>query len=273
MDTENVVEENTEVVDTVENNEEVGKEESTVVETQETPEIEPVKTFTQDEVNEMIKTRVDRQTRKHNQELDQYKKLQTYTQRLYSADSLADTLSKIESKYHELDVELPEFNSYQADRDTEVLAAADAREVIEQGEQETAELYKTLRQIPESKKTKRDKIMEDILYENLTNVEQERAFVKKGGDKEILNNKEFQGFKSKFNKDTDLYDIYKMYQALNGEQEEVRSPGSLQSNKAEEVKDFISKEEYMKLTAADYDRYKEQGLDLVKIVEDSMPKW
>lgn len=281
MDTENVVEENIEVVDTVENNDEMETsletnlvEEQAAVEEQVIPEVEPVKTFTQDEVNAMIKARVDRQTRKYNQELDQYKKLQTYSQKLFEANDLNETLSKIENKYQELGADLPEFESFQADRETQILAKADAAEIIELGELETAEAYKTLRQIPESRKTKRDKIMEDILYDNLNSIEQERTFVKKGGDKEILADKSFQDFKSKFAKDTDIYEVYKMYQKVNGEQEEIVKPvGSLKTPNTNEVIDFISREQYMKLTDADYDRYEEQGLDLVKIVEKSMPKW
>ena len=276
MDTENVVnEENTEVVEeTVEGNGEVVSEESTEVEAQETPEIEPVKTFTQDEVNAMIKARVDRQTRRFNKEMDQYKKLETYSKKLYETDSLDDTFAKIEETYKEFGKEAPQFESFQADRDTQVLAKADAREVISQGEAETAEEYRRLREVPESRKTKRDKIMEDILYENLKGIEQERAFVKQGGDRKVLEDSEFQNFKSKFANDTDLYEIYKMYQALNGEQEEEIKPvGSLKSQGTDGFKDFITKEEFRKLTAADYERYEKQGLDLVAIVEESMKEW
>lgn len=274
MDTEDVVNEDTEVVEeAVDNNEVVeeisAEQKSTEMEEQVIPEIEPVKAFTQDEVNEMIKSRVDRQTRRHKEELDKYSRLEAYTKSLYEAENLDDIISKIEAVYKENNIAIPEIQNYSADRDTLTLAKADAQEIISLGESEIAEAYKALRVIPEFKKTKREKIMEDILFETMQSAEKERDFISKGGEKEVLKDNKFNDFRSKFAKDTDLYEIYKMYQALNTEQEEIKPVKSLKSNKADEKRDFISKEEYMKLTEADF----EKDPDLLKIIEKSMEQW
>jgi hypothetical protein len=78
----------------------------------------------------------------------------------------------------------------------------------------------------------------------------ERNLISNGVDSSILQNDDFNKFRSQFNSAVKIQDIYSMYQKMTGNIKEMpASPGSAKTvTPVEQVKDYISPEDFDKLT-------------------------
>ena len=88
------------------------------------------------------------------------------------------------------------------------------------------------------------------LCEKLTQMNDERNLISNGVDSSILQNDDFNKFRSQFNSAVKIQDIYSMYQKMTGNIKEMpASPGSAKTvTPVEQVKDYISPEDFDKLT-------------------------
>lgn len=257
--------ENTEGIDATDNIEEVEQEQETVETTEE-------KLFTQSELEGFMKERVDRQNRRHEQELDNLKKLETYSLGLFGGKNVDDVITMLAEEYGNRGLDIPEYKSRQIDRDTQILAEKDASDIISLGEKEIKEQYNQLRDIPEYKKSSREQKVEELLYERMIKAEEEKELLSKGVDKDLISSEEFNKFRGLFNKNVNAYDIYNMFKKQNQKEEERETyspPKSLKSKQTAGEKEYYSPEEYMKLTKDDFDK----NPRLLEIVEKSMAKW
>lgn len=236
--------------------------------TEQTVEQTP-KMFTQEEVNDIVGKRMARQEARIRKEYD----------RKYGG--LVDTLKAGTGKesVEELDEAFTEFYKSKgikiekpkeiSGKDLEVLARAEADEIIRGGDEDVAEEFERLEALG-TKMTAREQATFKHLAEHMQKAETSRELAKIGVTEDEYNSPEFKDFRSKFNPNTpiaDVYDIYKKTQP----KKEFKTMGSMKQTTADDntIKDFYSFEEASRFTKKDFDN----NPALMKAVENSMSKW
>ena len=233
--------------------------------TEETP-----KMFTQDEVNEIVgkakartKAKIEKDYQRKYGDLEEVLKAGTGKQ---NVEEVTDTFRDF---YQKKGVQIPQKPTYSA-QDIEVLARAEADEIIRSGFEEVVEEVDRLTDIGAANMTAREKAVFRVLAEHRQNAERGRELTKIGVKEDVYNSKEFKEFAGKFNASTPIADVYDIYQKTQPKKE-FRTMGSMKTNTSEDngVKDFYTPEEARRFTKKDYDK----NPALFAAVEKSMLKW
>ena len=228
------------------------------------------KMFTQDEVNDIVakaKARTKAKTEKEtNRKYDDLMSVLRAGTGKESVEEMTDTFQK---HYASRGIKFPEKPTYSA-KDIEVLARAEAEEIIHGGFEDVVEETDRLASIGVENMTDRQKAVFKVLATHRQSAERGRALSKIGVTEDVYTSKDFQDFAGKFNSDTsitDIYDIYKRTQTKNN----IHTMGSMKSTATGDVavKDYYSPEEARKFTQKDYDTIP----GLYDAVVGSMPKW
>ena len=254
--------------DDAENDAEETEETSEPVE-EPTEEPKKVKTFTQEEVNEMMKDRIKRERNKldrdYREQLSKYEELAYLTQEGLKASNLEETLEKSRSFYGKQGIKYQPANNT---REDEILANAYAREIIEESdsiEEIKAAADKLLNK--GTSITNREKLVVQGLIGEMESRERISNLKKLGVKEEVYNSDEFRAFEKKFAKDTPISDVYELYRTMTKPTAKVvENPGSMKSIPAKEKKAFITEAEYDRMT----DKEIEENMALIK---ESMAKW
>lgn len=242
-------------------------EESNIVE-EDAKEPEKVRTFTQDEVNEMMDKRIKRERRKldreYQEELSKYKELAYLTQKGLDTDDFDEAIDKTREFYDKKGIK---YSPEESTRDEQILANAYAQEILEDCEniEDIEDAIKDL-----SKKGARMTDRDALVIKGLDNEVKTRKRLAElsalGVSEEVYNSKEFKDFESKFAKETPISDIYEIYNTTQKAEKHIQNPGSMKSVPSTEKKTFISEREYDKMT----DKEIEENMDLIR---ESMAKW
>lgn len=260
--TENVEEQTTEEnVEEVQEDTDNSKEE-TVEQEQEEPK------FTRDEVNEMVAKRSARLEAKIRREYEKkYGRAETVLKAGLQKDNLDEAVSELENYYEEQGVRIPKYQY--SERDTEILAKAEADEIIDSGYDDIVEEVDKLAKIGVENMSNRDKIVFQRLAEERTKLEDEKEMKALGLGKDS-DTEEFKEFSKKLNPELSMKDKYEMYLKFKPKPK-VETIGSMKNTKEKDsgVKEFYTRDEAMKFTKADFDKNPE----LFKAVEKSMYKW
>ena len=248
-------------------NEEILVEQTENVEitTEETP-----KMYTQDEVNAIVGKSKARATAKVRKEYEKkYGDLEEVLRAgtgKESVEEMTDTFAKF---YESKGIKLKEKPSY-SDRDIEVLANAEANDVIHSGYDEVVEEVDRLAELGLENMTAREKAYFKVLAEYRQNAERKNELAKIGVTEEMYNSKEFQDFASKFNPNTPIADVYNIYNKTLPKKE-IKPMGSMTNKTSDDgtVKDFYTRDEALRFTKADFDK----NPALFKAVQESMLKW
>ena len=169
-------------------------------------------------------------------------------------------------------VDIPQFESSTNKRDTQRLGELDAQDLIgsadfDEIQNRANELNKKIQQ---GKITERENAEFMQLGSYLTKELQAKELKEKGADENIIDDKSFKDFVSKFNSNMPISEIYDLYSKLN--HKEVTKPastGSIKSSVGEsKVKTYYTSEEVDKLTSKDLD-----NPTVFKNVMASMKKW
>ena len=258
----------------MENNENfVNQTENVVATTEEMP-----KTFTQADVDRMVKEKLDevlpskiaRKEAKIRKEYD--RKYGDLTEVLIagtgkkSVEELTDTFR---DHYTKRGIQISQKPDY-SDGDIEVLANAEADDIISGGYDEVVEEVNRLTDIGFDNMTAREKATFKKLATYRQNAERGRELSKIGVTEDVYNSQDFKDFAGKFHSNipiTDVYDIYRKTQP----KKDYQTMGSMKSNTTQDngLKDYYSYEEAMKFTKADFDK----NPALYKKVQESMVKW
>ncbi len=231
---------------------------------------EPVKTYTQEEVDRIAA----------NKKLAAERKVRKEYERSHGA--LINTLRKGTGKesVEEITAHLSEFfqgkgvdlneTPKPSDDDLNILARADADSIIRLGTDEVAEEVSRLAEIGVENLSPREKAAFDILNEHVKDSDKRSRLRKLGVTDEVINSKEFIEFGSQFNKDTPIETIYKLYEQTH-QTEGNKTVGSTKSSPTKDpaVKDFYTPEEVDKFTTEDFLK----NPTLLQAVERSMQKW
>jgi hypothetical protein len=155
-------------------------------------------------------------------------------------------------------------------KDIEVLAKAEADEIIDAGYEEVVEEVDRLTELGFDNMTAKDKAVFKKLAEYRQSAERGKELAKIGVTEDVYNSDEFKDFASMFNSNTPIAKIYETY-AKTQPKKEFKTTGSMKStNSADsDVKDYYTPEEARRFTRKELDN----NPTLFKAIENSMRKW
>ena len=228
------------------------------------------KTYTQEEVDAIVGKRNARTEAKIRKEFQRkYGDLEEVLKAGTGKENVEELTDTFKQFYAKKGIQMPEKPNYSA-KDIEVLARAEADDIIRSGYEEVVDEVDRLTQLGAANMTAREKAVFKALAEHRQSAERGMELSKLGVTEDVYNSKEFKDFAGKFNANipiTDVYDIYRQTQP----KKEIKTMGSMKNTSSTDngVKDFYTVEEARRFTKADFDKNPE----LFKAVQNSMTKW
>lgn len=208
------------------------------------------KTYTQEEVDAIVGKRNARTRAKIEKEYERkYAPLVDVLKAgtgKESVEEMTDTFAKF---YQSKGIKIPEKPTYSA-KDVEVLARADADEIIRSGYDEVVEEVDRLTAKGAANMDAREKALFKALADHRQSAERGKELSKIGVTEEVYNSQEFKDFAGKFSATTPVTDIYDIYQKMQPKKE-VRTMGSMKNPPETRVKDYYSPDEIDKLSEED----------------------
>lgn len=245
----------------------VNETENVEITTEETP---VPKTYTQDEVDAIVgkakaraKAKTEREYQRKYGDLENVLRAGTGKE---SVDEMTNTFAEF---YRNKGITIPEKPKY-SQKDIEVLARAEANEIINSGFEDVVEEVDRLTDVGFANMTDREKALFKVLAEHRQSAERGRELNKIGVTEDVYNSREFQDFAGKFNSNIPIRDIYDIYSKTKSKKE-TKSMGSMKNNNSGDngVKEFYTVEEAKRFTKKDFDN----NPALYAAVENSMRKW
>ena len=228
------------------------------------------KTYTQEEVDAIVGKRLARKEARIRKEYDQkYGQLENVLKAgtgKETVEEVTDTLTKF---YEGKGIKIQKKPDY-SQQDIEVLAKAEAEDIIRSGYEDVVEEVDRLTEIGVKNMTAREKAVFRVLAEHRQTAERSMELSKIGVTEDVYNSQEFKDFAGKFASTTPIRDIYDIY-AKTKPKKEVKTMGSMKNSTSDDgtVKDFYTFEEASKFTVKDF----QKNPALQKAVEESMLKW
>lgn len=228
------------------------------------------KTYTQEEVDDIVGRRVARNTAKITKQFERkYKPLENVLKAGTGQETVEAQTETLTQFYQKKGIQIPETPEFTA-RDIEMLASADADEIIRSGFEEVVEEVERLAALGAENMTPRDKATFKVLAEYRQATERGMELAQIGVTEDVYNSQEFKDFASKFVHGTPIRDIYDIYEKTQPKKN-IKPMGSMRTNGSADngIKDFYSFEEALKFTKSDFDN----NPALYDAVRKSMPKW
>lgn len=245
-----------------------------IVEESATEEGAEEKVYTEAEFNakldEVLGKKIARKEAKIRKEFEnKYSRLENVLHAGTGKDNVEEVTDELEKYYESKGVQITPRATY-SDKELGILAAAEAKEIIDAGYDEVVDEVERLALKGVAKMDAREKEMFKILAEHRSNTEKAAELSKLGVTEDIYNSKEFKDFAGMFNPNTSVKEIYNLYAKMKPKKE-VETMGSMKDNAAKDkaVKEFYTHEEASKFTRADYDK----SPALYEAVKKSMTKW
>lgn len=222
------------------------------------------KTYTEDEFNEAVNAGVNaklkevmpgkiaRREAKIRKEYDRkYGPLENVLRAGTGKESVEELTDTFTEFYRGKGIEIPERENT---RDIEVLARADAEDIISGGYEEVVEEVERLSRKGIANMTVREKMMFKTLAEHRQNIERGNELSSIGVTEDIYNSKEFKDFANKYKSDIPITEIYQDFTKLQPKKEH-KIMGSMKNTAVDSgVKDFYSSDDIDRLTEADLNK-------------------
>lgn len=216
-------------------------------------EKEEVRTFTQEEVDEIVKKRLARKERDYQKELSKYKSTEEVLKTGLGATDITDAEDKLREFWSEQGIRLPDrVKPGLTDNEIKILAKAEANEIIESGEAEE-EANKLASKGYDNLGIKEKEIF-NTLAEHLTHEKKVNELKSIGVKADLLDSKEFKDFASKFNSNTSIKDVYDLYSKTHKQEKNIEKIGSMATQTPDKTKTVYTDEEIAKLTLDDLDK-------------------
>jgi len=232
------------------------------------------KTYTEEEFNakldEVLGKKIARKEAKIRKEYERkYGDLEEVLKAGTGKQSVEEVTDTFKQFYEKKGIRIPDKQSY-SDKDIEILARAEAEDIIRGGYEDVVEETDRLAAIGVKNMTARDKAVFKTLAEHRQNAERSRELSKLGVTEDVYNSQEFKDFASKFASSTPISDVYNIYKQTQPKKE-FKTMGSMKNTASENgtVKDFYTRDEALQFTKKDFDK----NPALFKAVEASMSKW
>lgn len=269
-DNENVVLESTENVE--EQATEQLVDGSSVTETTETVEEKlysqsDIDKMVNDKINELLPKKLERAKSKMQREyLEKYGRTETVLKAGLGVENIEQATDKLADFYKSKGISIPDQNTY-SERDLDLLANAEANEIINLGYEDLVEEVDRLAEKGIDRMTAREKLVFTKLAEERTKQESIKELAQIGVKPEALNDSEYQEFASKLNPSLSAKEKYEMYLKIKPKPK-VETMGSMKTVTKKEVKDYYTPEEARRLTSKDLD-----DPAVMAAVEKSMTMW
>ena len=228
------------------------------------------KTYTQEEVDAIVGKRIARKEAKIRKEYDRkYGDLTEVLQAGTGKQNVEEMTDAFRQFYAKKGLQIPQKPTY-SEQDIEILAKAEADEIIRGGYDDVVEEVERLTEVGFENMTAREKRVFKTLAEHRQSAERGRELGKLGVTEDVYNSKEFNDFASNFKSNIPIRDIYNLYTKTQPKKE-IKTMGSMKSNPGSDsgVKEFYSVEEARKFSKEDYDK----NPALYEAVQRSMQKW
>lgn len=213
-------------------------------------EKEEVRTFTQDELDEIVRKRLARKEREFQKELSKYKSTEEVLKKGLNATDITDAESKLRDFWGNEGIELPEpVRPGLTDNEIKILANAEADDIISSGDAEYE--ANKLADKGYDKMNPREKAIFEKLAEHLTREKKINELKSIGVKSDVLDSQDFKDFASKFNTNTSIKDVYELYSQTHREKKQAEKMGSMITDKPNTTKDFYTLDEISKLTEDD----------------------
>ena len=278
------MENNENVVETTENVEEQATE--NLVEGQEvTAETEVVKEndnkvdeklYTEADIDKLVNARVDEilpskieraKNRIRREYENKYGRVETVLNAGLGTDNLEEATNKLAEFYRDKGIDIPSQPKY-SQRDEELLANAEASEIIKSGYDDIVEELDLLADKGVKNMTAREKIMFSALEAERKRQAGIKELASIGVKPEALEDRDYKEFESKLNPAMSQKEKYEMYLKFKPKPK-VEQIGSMKSTVPDyKIKDFYTPDEVRKLTSKDLD-----NPEIMKAVEKSMTMW
>ena len=226
-----------------------------------------VKTYTAEEVEQMVNDRIndilpkkiEREKRKierqYSDKLANYEETSSILKAGMGVKDISEANQKMREFYKEEGIEIPVYSKPRySEEDEKILGKAEASKIIDLGFEEMQEEANRLAAIGVDKMTPREKVMFNTLANELTHQKQVKELAKLGVKDDLLKDSQFKSFIDKFNSNTPIKDVYEMYTKLNQPSKPmVEKIGSMKSMIQDKVKDYYTEDEIRKLTDEELD--------------------
>lgn len=240
---------------------------------EEKEEVTPVRTYTDEEVDDILARKIARieskLEKKYEKELSKYKDTENILNAGLGTKDIDEATSQLRDYYKDKGIDIPELvKPGLSEREQQILAKAEAEEIIELGKVEAEKEANLLASRFETLTT-REKAVFNTLANYLTSENEKLELQKIGVKSDILEDKDFKEFRQEFSPKTSIVKIHDLYTKTKGEMKETPKPiGSMTTTEPNKVKDYYTPEEARKLTDKDLD-----DPQIMKAVEYSMTKW
>ena len=232
------------------------------------------KTYTEEEfkskLNEVLGKKLARREAKIRKEYDRkYGQLEEVLRAGTGKENVEEMTDTFRQFYQKKGIQLSQKPAY-SDSDIEVLANAEAAEIIRGGFDEVVEEVDRLAGLGIENMTPREKKVFKALAEHRQNTERGKALSQIGVTQEEYSSKEFQDFARKFSSTTPITEVFDIYRKTQPKKE-IKTMGSMKNSDSTDngIKDYYSYDEAKKFTKDYFDKHP----DVYKKVIESMPKW
>jgi len=214
------------------------------------------KMYTEDElnakVNEIVGKRVARKEARIRKEYDRkYGELTEVLKAGTGKESVEEMTGTFKQFYQNKGIKFPEKPSY-SDDDIEVLAQAEAEEIIRSGYDDVIEEVDRLADIGAENMTPRERAVFKALADYRNSTDRGRELTKIGVTEDVIESKAFKDFQGKFSPTTPIRDIYDIYMKTQPKKN-IKPMGSLKQTQGSAKKDFYTPDEIERLTMEDLD--------------------
>lgn len=254
------------VVETTENDEAQTSEEmvegveltdTADTEVEETKEEQPKGRFmTEDDINDLVDKRFKRRMEKYEKEMNVYKDTANVVQRAVGGNDINEINQNLRDFYAKEGYELPERASNLSTREMEVLARADADDIIEEGYGAMVNEAERLASKGYANLNDREKVIFSRISDKIAEENDRKGLLKIGAKEELLKDAEFKAFRSQFNSSTPIEKIYDLYMKDTNKKTVKENPGSMKNSEVNTNKDYYTAEEISKLTDEELDNPK-----------------
>lgn len=247
-----------------------------LTDTTETPAVEETievkaKLYDDDDLDKILARKMARREAKLQKEFEQklskYKNTEEILKVGLGTKDIDETNSQLTDYYKAQGLTLPEqVKQGLSDKEIEILARAEAEDIIEDGIEEMTKEANLLANKGYANLTIKERVIFNTLAGKLDFENKKKELSKIGVTTDILEDKGFKEFANKFSIKTDIKEVYELYSRK--EPAKVVKPiGSMVSIETNKVKDFYTYDEMKSLTQKDYD-----NPQIMKAVELSLEK-
>jgi hypothetical protein len=200
-----------------------------------------------DKLNEILPGKINRREAKIRRENDrQYGELMGLLRAGTGKESVEDITGALKGYFGQRGVQAPAQPQY-SERETQILAQAEAEDIIRGGYEEVKEEVDRLARIGAQNMRPHEKALFVALGEKRKQMERGSELEKLGVQRDVYESKEFQDFSKMFDEKTPMQSVLELWQKTRPQKETYKTMGSMKQAPAKGPKDYYSPEEIARL--------------------------